>query len=131
MTFVGAVLLFAARLLRSRLCLLFLFPLLVQFRIAGARMVYSFQALNKHLFGYGYIVERYRACTEESVLYLLVDKFVDEVGYALFCIFLQRACGGLYRVGHHQDGLLAGKRVGARVCKQRVVDRFVRMFVLV
>ena len=65
-----------------------------------------------------------------AIGYLAVYEVIDEVVNALLGVVRQGTGGGLHGVGHHQDGLLAGKGIGARIHESGLVERLVGMCVL-
>ena len=105
--------------------------LFLQFRILYTCMVNGLEALDEHQFGLGDVAEGDGALLEEAVGHLLVDEAVDEVADAVFGIFGQRARSRLDGIGHHEDSLFAGERIGAGIGKFLDVDILVGMLILI
>ena len=99
--------------------------------IANASVIDSFELLDEHSLGICDIAESDRTLAEESVGHHSVDKSIHHITYARLGILLERAGGGLNRVGHHQYGLFAGKGIRTWICEEQLIDIRIRMGVLV
>ena len=94
-------------------------------------MIDSLELVDQDRLGVGDVPERDGALAEVSVGQLSVDETVDEVADGLLRVVRERAGSRLDGVGHHEDGLFAGERIGSGVGEEQVVDVVVGMLVLV
>ena len=94
-------------------------------------MVDGLELLNEHRLGILDVAERNGALAEVAFGHLRVEYAVHQVADGLLGVVGQRARGGLHGIGHHQDGLLAGKGVRPRVGEQQFVNVLVGVLVLV
>ena len=94
-------------------------------------MVHNLELFDENaLYGF-HIAERQGGVLQQTISYLGVDNFVDELADALLRMLLEAARSGFYRVGHHDDGSLFRERVRARIGEKRFVHLAVRILVLV
>ena len=103
----------------------------LQFRIGNARVINGFQSLNEHQLGGTDVAESDWAIGEVACLYLAIDKAVHQSGDAFLSVFGQRARSSLYRVGHHQNGLLACEGIRTRIGEEFFVHLLFGMLVFI
>ena len=94
-------------------------------------MVDGLQLLDEHRLGILDVAESNGTLAEVAFSHLRVDKTFHQVANALFRIVGQRTGGRLNRIGHHQARLFTGKGVGTGIGEQQVIDRFIRMFIMI
>lgn len=94
-------------------------------------MVDGLELLDEHRLGILNVAEGDGTLAEVAVGDHRVDDAVHQRADGLLGVVGQRARGRLHGVGHHQDGLLLGEGVGARVGEEQLVDLFVGVLVLV
>ena len=93
-------------------------------------MIDGLQLLFEHFLHGSDVFEGDGALLEVPFGYLRVDNFLHQVADAFFVILGQAARSGLYRVGHHQNGLFLGERIRTGVGEHGFVWLFSRVFVL-
>ena len=93
-------------------------------------MIHGFEFLDKGCFyALSQSAETDGAVVQQPVGNLAVDDGVYQFGNVFFGILFQTARGGFDSIGHHENSLFFGERVGTGVGKQFFIDLLVGVFV--
>ena len=103
---------------------------LLQVGITDTGVIDGLQLLDENSLGVGDVAEGDGALLEVAFLHLCVDESVDQITDAPLGIVWTRTGGSLDGIGHHQDSLLLGEGVGARIGEQQFVDLLIREGIL-